>query len=362
MKYLDEFQDNFLAKSLKDKISYLAGDRKFTFMEVCGTHTMAIARYGIKSLIPETIRLLSGPGCPVCVTAPQVIDKAVSLSNLNNVILVTFGDMFKVPGSYSNLARQKAEGKNIRIVYSAYEAIKIARENIEKKIVFLGIGFETTTPTVAATVIEAEKLNLKNFYVLSAFKTIPNALKVLADDAELSLDGLICPGHLSTITGTRLYKFLALNYNLACVVTGFEPVDILQSIYMLLKQKLENKITVQNQYIRSVKEDGNPKAVRLMNTVFEACDSIWRGIGNIPGSGLKFKKEYQAFDADLNFEIKAGKTVEPEGCICGLILRGRKTPKDCKLFKKICTPENPVGACMVSSEGTCAAYYRFYER
>lgn len=359
MKYLAEFEDNKISQKLSENISKLARNKKFVFMEVCGTHTMAIARFGIKSLLPENIKLLSGPGCPVCVTPVEFIDKAIALARLKDVIITTFGDMFKVPGSAASLAEEKAVGRDIRIVYSAGDSIGIAEGNPGKKVIFLGIGFETTSPAVAVTVLEAKKLNLKNFYVLSAFKIIPNALKILADDPELKLDGLICPGHLSTITGTRIYDFLARDYNLACVVTGFEPLDILQGIYMLVKQKLENKIKVENQYTRSVKQDGNPKALELLDTVFEPCDSNWRGIGNISGSGLKLKKEFKNFDAEYNFKIKIKNIREPRGCICGLILRGHKTPLNCRLFKSICAPTNPVGACMVSSEGTCAAYFKY---
>lgn len=359
MKYKDEFQNNKIAQKLALAISKTAGGKPITLMEVCGTHTMAIHRFGIKELLPEKMKLLSGPGCPVCVTANEDIDAAIAFAGRNDCILTTFGDMFKVPGSTSSLAKEKAEGRNVVIVYSPLDALGVAEKNPDKKTVFFGIGFETTAPTVAAVITEAKKRNLKNFFVYSAFKIIPNALRALLDTPELKLDGLICPGHLSAVTGSRIYEFIPEEFRIPCVITGFEALDILQGILMLAKQAAEGRAEVEIQYKRSVPPEGNPLAMKLLNEVFEATNSVWRGIGLIPGSGLKIRKEFESFDAGKNIPVNIEESRENPGCICGFVLRGLKIPTECKLYGKICTPENPVGACMVSSEGTCAAYYKY---
>lgn len=328
-------------------------------MEVCGTHTVSIFRHGIRSLIPSNIKLLSGPGCPVCVTPIEDIDKMLYISKQSNVILTTFGDMMRVPGSDGSLYKAKAEGTDIRMVYSPLDALKIAKENKDKKVIFFAVGFETTSPLIAATLFEADRKNIENFYIYSVHKLVPPALEVLVNTEELKLDGFILPGHVSTIIGSRVYEFIPYRYKKACVITGFDADDILQAIGMLLKQITENEPKVEIQYKDAVKPEGNPKAVEFINQYFEPCDSNWRGIGIIPKSGLKLKKEFSHRDAEVVFNIPELKSKEPKGCQCGVVLRGIKLPPECPLFAKVCTPENPVGACMVSSEGSCAAYYKY---
>lgn len=359
MKYKDEFANNDLAQKLIQKINKINSGALFNFMEVCGTHTMSIARYGIKPLLPENIKLLSGPGCPVCVTSNKDIDLIIKYTDYPDVIVTTFGDMFKVPGSYSSLAKEKAKGKDIRLVYSPMDALVVAGQNPKKKVVFMGIGFETTAPTVAAVLLEAERLKINNFYILSAFKVVPDVLEILVNDPQLKLNGLICPGHLSIITGTDIYLPLAQKYKIPCVVTGFEPLDILRGIYMLLKQNVEGRSEVENEYSRAVTRQGNELAMRILFDLFDITSSNWRGIGDIPKSGLKLKDRYSKFDIEKILPVTIDKIAENPGCICGFILRGIKEPTDCKLFKTVCNPENPIGACMVSSEGTCAAYYKY---
>lgn len=358
MKYIDEFRNRELAGGLIKKIKENSG-RPVKLMEVCGTHTVNVFKYGIKELLPKSITLLSGPGCPVCVTPNETIDKAIALSQEKDVILVTFGDMMDVPGSSSSLAREKSQGSDIRVVYSVQDAIKIATENSKRKIIFLAVGFETTSPTVSVSLVKAEELRLKNYFILQGHKLIPPAMKALVEDEKLDLNGFICPGHVSTIIGRRPYEFLATQYRLPCVISGFEPLDILQSIYMLINQIEEGRAEAQIQYKRSVKEEGNPLALRKLYQVFEVSDSNWRGLGLIPGSGLKVRDEFKNFDAEENFSVEIGEVEENPDCLCGSILRGIKTPLDCSLFGKLCRPENPVGACMVSSEGSCSAYYKY---
>jgi hydrogenase expression/formation protein HypD len=359
MKYFDEFRNSTIAKHLAHEISDITGDREMTFMEVCGGHTIAIFKYGIRELLPKGIRLISGPGCPVCVSPTSYIDYAVALSRQEKVTISTFGDMIKVPGSSSNLRQEKAQGADIRVVYSAMDALQIAHDNRDSKIVFLGIGFETTAPTIAATIMQARVAKLNNFFVLSTLKTMPNALKALLDGGNLGIQGFICPGHVSTITGLGIYNFIASDYHVPCVISGFEATDLLQTILMLAQQVSQGISKVENQYTRGVKPEGNPIAQKLINEVFEPCDSEWRGLGIIPGSGLAIKEEFSEFDAYRHFEVKIEPSHDNPNCICGDIMRGAQTPLECKLFKKICTPENPVGACMVSNEGTCATYFKY---
>lgn len=359
MKYKNEFQRNDLAERIAAAIASIPLDKPVNLMEVCGTHTHAISRFGIRSMLPEKVNLLSGPGCPVCVTPNEYIDHALAIAALPGVITTTFGDMFRVPGSYSSLQKIKGEGADVRIVYSPSRAVEIAKKNPDRKVVFLGVGFETTAPTVAAVIMQAKAEGVGNFSVLPGFKTLPNALKTLAESPELKLDGLICPGHLSVITGTKLYEQVAEKFHIACVVTGFEALDILEGIRLLLLQISHGKAVVENEYSRIVKTEGNPKAMGLLYEIFHDCNSNWRGIGEIPDSGLEFNGTYEEFDTSKIFEVKIPHAKHPEGCICGQILTGVKKPADCPLFAKFCTPENPVGACMVSSEGTCAAYYRY---
>ena len=356
---MDEFRNKEAVRGLVKKIAGIADRKRLTFMEVCGTHTMFAARYGIRNILPENVKLLSGPGCPVCVTPNSYLDRAIAISRLRGSIISTFGDMFRVPGSSSSLAREKSRGGDIRIIYSASDSVKLAGENPDRKVVFLGIGFETTAPTVAATILAARHAGLKNFFVLCGHKTIPNAMEMLVNSPELNVSGFICPGHVSAVIGSRSYEPLAREYRVPCVVAGFEPTDILQAIYMLAKQVKEGRASVENQYSRVVAEDGNRKAVSVMEEVFEPKDAEWRGIGVVPLSGLSMREEFSSFDAESNIEVEVEETREFPRCICGEILRGVKTPLQCELFGKECTPVEPKGACMVSSEGTCAAYYKY---
>ncbi|MFC1961435.1 hydrogenase formation protein HypD [Chloroflexota bacterium] len=358
MKFATEYRDAELGRRLIERIRRHA-TKPVRFMEFCGGHTASIVRHGIRQLLPPTIEMLSGPGCPVCVTANADLDKAIALAQLPDVIITTFGDMLKVPGSYSSLQQAKAEGGDIRIVYSAQDALAIARNNPHKSIVFLGIGFETTAPTIAASVLEAEQAKLKNYYVLSLHKLCPPVMKVLLDSGEVKLDGIVCPGHVSTIIGAAPYDFIPRDYGIACVVSGFEPLDILLCVEMLVTQLENGAPRVEIAYRRGVTPEGNRYAIEIMERVFEPGTAIWRGIGTIPGSGLKLKPEYRRFDAELAFSIKPKPPREPKGCLCGEILRGVKTPLDCSLFRSACRPERPVGPCMVSTEGSCAIYYQY---
>lgn len=362
MKYLDEYRQPNIAKKILDKIKAISR-REIKLMEVCGTHTVAIFRSGIRNILPDNISLISGPGCPVCVTSKEDIDKAVVISRQKGVILATYGDMFRVPGSRSSLEIEKANGADVRIVYSSLDALEIARRNPEKRLVLMGIGFETTSPTIASAIITAKKENLKNFYVLVFHKLIPPAMKAILDSGEMMINGFICPGHVSTIIGSYPYEFIAKDYNVGCVITGFEPVDILQGILMLVQMIESESPKVEIEYRRFVKPEGNPKALELINEVFNICDSKWRGLGVISNSGLTLKNEYAMFDADPVFDIKTDFNDEYEEeslqCICGEILKGIKIPTDCGLFGNLCTPDTPVGPCMVSSEGTCSAYFKY---
>lgn len=359
MKYIDEFRDERLCQGLAKEISQAADGREMTLMEVCGTHTVSIFRYGIRSLLPPNIRLLSGPGCPVCVTPNQHIDQAIGYSRKPDVIVATFGDLMKVPGSTSSLARERSLGRDVRIVYSAGDSLRLAEENSERTTVFLGIGFETTAPTVAASLQDADKKRLGNYFVLSMHKLIPPAMKAILDSGEVQINGFILPGHVSTIIGTGAYEFIAQDYGVPCVATGFEPMDVLQAVLMLAKQIGSGTSRVENQYTRAVKREGNLKAKALLNEMFDPVDCEWRGLGMIPMSGLAIREPYARFDAHRNIQVETEETKEHPNCICGDILRGAKTPRDCDLFGKSCTPESPIGPCMVSSEGTCAAYYKY---
>jgi hydrogenase expression/formation protein HypD len=358
MKFVEEYRDPELGKKLLDRI-HKRSRKPARLMEFCGGHTVAIFKHGLRQLLPENIKMLSGPGCPVCVTAGADLDKAIALGKIPNVIITSFGDMVRVPGSRSSLQKAKAEGADVRIVYSAQDALAIARDNPGKSIVFIGIGFETTAPTIAASILQAEQEKLKNYYVLSLHKICPPIMKAILDLGEVRLDGIICPGHVSAIIGSRPYQFIADEYHIACAVSGFEPVDILLAVDRLVEQIESGQPSVEIAYRRGVKPEGNLPALRLMESVFETGDANWRGIGVVPASGLNIKKKYEKFDAEKNFSINAGPTREPKGCICGSVLRGVSTPNDCKLFHVTCTPEHPVGPCMVSSEGSCATYYEY---
>ncbi|MCF8144348.1 MAG: hydrogenase formation protein HypD [Deltaproteobacteria bacterium] len=360
MKYMDEYRDRDVAKALSEKIREVS-QRPVRFMEICGTHTMAIFRHGIRSLLPEHIQLVSGPGCPVCVTAMEEIDRAVKLARIPGVLVTTFGDMLRVPGSLSSLKNEQANGAAVKMVYSTIDALRLAIDTPDREVVFLGIGFETTAPTVAAAIKTAHEQGQKNFSVLSAHKLLPPAMDALLSAGNLAIDGFICPGHVTTIIGTASYEKVAERYHIPCVVTGFEPVDILEGILMLVKQVEEQRATVQIQYGRGASPEGNQAALHLMDEVFEPCDSPWRGLGNIPRSGLAIRKRYSLCDARSRFDIAVPPASEPAGCRCAEILRGAVRPTDCRLFRKACTPRTPIGPCMVSSEGTCAAYFKYHD-
>ncbi len=358
MKFVDEYRDPELAKKLIDRI-HRHSTKPIRLMEFCGGHTVAIFKHGIRQLLPQTIEMLSGPGCPVCVTANSDLDKAIALAHLPNVIITSFGDMIRVPGSYSSLQQAKAEGCDVRVVYSVQDALYIARDNPDKSVIFIGIGFETTAPTIAASIMQAGQEGVNNYYVLSLHKLCPPIMKTILDMGEVRLNGIVCPGHVSAVIGSYPYQFIPDNYNIACVVSGFEPLDILLCVDMLVNQIEAGQYKVEIAYRRGVKPEGNQQALKLMDTVFEVGEANWRGIGVVPSSGLKIKERYQQFNAEANFTINLKPSREAKGCLCGSILRGVKTPLDCKLFRHRCTPEHPVGPCMVSSEGSCATYYHY---
>lgn len=357
-----EHSDRKIAAYLVDQIrSATDSAGPIRLMEVCGTHTMAIFRHGIRSLLPEGVSLLSGPGCPVCVTDQQEIDACIALSQLEEVIVATFGDLIRVPGTYTSLQKEMAEGAEVRVVYSAMDAVQLARQNPGKNVVFLGVGFETTTPTVAAAIVTAQKLKLTNFSVFSAHKTVPPALTALMSLPGVKVDGFLLPGHVSVIIGLNGYRSFFAKYRVPCVVAGFEPNDILQAILMLARQIGQGRHLLENAYPRAVNDEGNPKAREVMHQVFEPCEARWRGLGTIAASGLAIRKEYAQFDAVRRFRPAVVEMSPPKGCACGEILTGAKTPLQCALFRAKCTPLTPVGPCMVSTEGTCAAYYRYHE-
>jgi len=358
MEYVDEYRDPDRIQHLVDHIRKISR-KPVKLMEVCGTHTVTIFRNGIRDLLPDHVTLISGPGCPVCVTPIEGIDRAIALAQEHEITIVTFGDLVRVPGSETTLLEQRAEGADVRVVYSAYDALLMAQRNMSRHVVFLGVGFETTAPTIAAVIQRAKEAGIHNFTVLSMHKVLPPALKALVNTPGLEINGFICPGHVSTIIGTDPYVPIARDFGVPCVIAGFEPLDVLQAIGLLVGQIERGEARVENQYRRVVSPQGNPKARALLEDVFEPCDSVWRGLGSLPGSGLKLSPHYGYFDAERRFDIRAVDGREPPGCLCGDILRGLKRPPDCPLFRRTCSPESPVGACMVSSEGTCAAYYKY---
>jgi len=333
-------------------------EKPITLMEVCGSHTMAISRFGIRSLLPDNIRLISGPGCPVCVTEITYIDYAAALSRIPGTIILSYGDLLRVPGSRSSLERERAEGADIRIVYSAMQALEAARENPDKQLIFCGIGFETTTPGTAALIEKAAEERIGNLTVLGAHKTMKPAMSALLESGT-AIDGYICPGHVSVITGMGIYRELCREYPIACTVTGFEAEEILTGILSLVRTIQNGGDPVVNAYPGVVKEEGNRKARNLVDGIFEPVDALWRGLGSIPGSGLGIRGKYAEFDAYRRFKLDVDPGIEPRGCRCGEVLRGICTPAECPLFGNRCIPEDPVGACMVSSEGSCAAWYNY---
>lgn len=358
ISYAEEYRDPAISQNLVRQIK-ATSCRPIRLMEVCGTHTMAIFRHGIRTLLPDTIALISGPGCPVCVTAQGDIDAFVELSRCKQVTLATFGDLMRVPGSGSSLQRETAEGADVRVVYSALDAVQLARQTPDRQVVFLGVGFETTAPTIAAAILCAQQLKLENFTVYSAHKTVPVALNALMSNPQVRIDGFLLPGHVSVIIGLDAYQPFFEQFQIPSVVVGFEPVDILRGVLELVTMIEKGSPALGNAYSRAVTQQGNTQARQVMASVFEPCDVAWRGLGVIPGSGLAIRPELAGFDAVRRFGLEVQDTPEPKGCACGEILSGTRMPPECALFRKRCTPMSPVGPCMVSSEGTCAAYYRY---
>ena len=334
--------------------------RPVRLMEVCGTHTMAIAAAGLRSLLPENVRLLSGPGCPVCVTPAEVIDAVLALATEKNLILASYGDMIRVPGSRpgDSLQRRRALGADVRICYSPMDALDIAAQNPAKEIVFLGVGFETTAPGTAAAILSARERGLENFSVWSMLKTVEPALRALMGMEGFNVQGFLCPGHVATILGEEGFRFLPEEYGMPAVISGFEPEDILLAVYRLLRQITEGAPRLENEYPRAVRPEGNPLARRVMDACFVPRSDLWRGLGLIPASGLGLRAELAAFDAEKKFGVKIAGSA-PTACRCGEVITGRMDPPGCPLFGGRCTPEDPVGPCMVSSEGACAAWYKY---
>jgi len=358
LTYSQEFKDPEISKALVARIREKS-TRPLRLMEVCGTHTMAIFRHGIRSVLPGTITLLSGPGCPVCVTAQRDIDTYVMLARRPDVILTTFGDLMKVPGSGSSLAGEKARGADVRMVYSVFDALAVAKKNPDKEVVFCAVGFETTIPTIAGAVLTAKTQGINNFSICGANKLTPPALAALMETDGVEINGFILPGHVSVITGLDAFAPTFEKYRIPSVVTGFEPVDILRAVLILVAQNASEPPGLVNAYPRAVADAGNPKARAIMDQVFERADALWRGIGTIPDSGMVLRESFCEFDAAGKFDMPVPDTREPAGCDCGRILMGLKRPDQCRLYKKTCTPMHPVGPCMVSSEGACAAFYKY---
>jgi hydrogenase expression/formation protein HypD len=362
MKYVNEFRNPEKALALQKEIVKLSQqiDRHLKIMEVCGGHTHSIFKYGIEEILPHNIELIHGPGCPVCVMPKGRIDEAIALCQNPDIIFTTFGDTMRVPGSKVSLLQAKAQGADIRMVYSPLDSLKIAKENPHKEIVFFGLGFETTAPSTAFTILQAAAENITNFSMFSNHVLVIPALKALLNNPDLELDGFVGPGHVSMVIGTEPYEFISQEYHKPIVISGFEPLDIFQSIWMLLKQIVENRCEVENQYNRLVEPNGNKNALQAMNQVFIVREKFeWRGLGEIPNSGFKIREEYAQFDAEVKFTIPNLKVADHKACQCGEILKGVLKPWQCKVFGTACTPETPIGTCMVSSEGACAAYYKY---
>jgi len=366
MKYVDEFRDPHKAESLLGAIGELTKKLALTqeaplrLMEVCGGHTHAIFRYGIANMLPSGIEFVHGPGCPVCVLPIGCVDTCVAIAERPNVIFATFGDAMRVPGSAKSLLQARAGGADVRMVYSPLDALGFARENPEKQIVFFGLGFETTMPSTALTVLQAQAEGVTNFSLLCNHITILPTLRAILDTPELRIDGFLGPGHVSMVIGTGAYDFIAQDYKRPLVVTGFEPLDVLQSVWMLLKQKMEARCAIENQYDRVVPVEGNAAALSAIARVFETRDICeWRGLGMIAESGMRMREAYASFDAERKFDVCISKALDSAPCECGEVLKGLKKPWECTLFGKSCTPEAPLGALMVSSEGACAAYYQY---
>ena len=358
MKFLTEYRNAEVANKYLEEIKKSV-TRPWKIMEICGGQTHSLVKHGILSVLPKEITMIHGPGCPVCVTPLNLIDKAIYLAEKEDVILCSFGDMIRVPGSEKSILEAKASGADIRVLYSPLEAVNIAVANPDKQVVFFAVGFETTAPANALSVVHANKLGLKNYSILASHVLVPPAIDALMSDPENIIDGFLAAGHVCTIMGTEEYYPLSKQFNVPIVVTGFEPVDILQGILMVVKQLEKGEAKVENQYARMVRKEGNISAKEVINDVFEVTDRMWRGIDVIPMSGYQVKEKYADFDANKKFDINIAEAPENEACIAGDIMKGKKKPVDCPQFGKACTPQTPLGAPMVSSEGACAAYYNF---
>ena len=361
MKYVDEFRSGELARALASELAEaMPSNRRLALMEVCGGHTHAIYKHGIDELLPDGLELVHGPGCPVCVIPVGRVDDAVSLALEPNVIFTTFGDMMRVPGSKGSLLDARSRGADVRMVYSPLDALELARANPEHELIFFAIGFETTAPSTAVTLLQAQAQGIANFSVFCNHVTIGRPLKAILDAPELRLDGLIAPGHVSAVIGSHPYDFIAAEYGRPVVVAGFEPLDILQSILMLVRQLAAGRAEVENQYTRVVRKDGNPRALEAIEQTMELRDSFeWRGLGSIPRSGLRLRDQLADWDAERRYEVPGKSVPDHKACQCGQVLRGLVKPWECKVFGTACTPERPIGTCMVSAEGACAAYYHY---
>jgi len=357
VKFAAEFRSRDLVAGIARNI-HRASTGKWTLMEFCGTHTVTIFRHGLKTLLPDNLKLVSGPGCPVCVTSRADIDRIIALCDVPSAVIATYGDMIKVPGSRMNLSERRARGADVRVVYSSYDALALARRHPDRKVFFIGIGFETTAPSTAAAVIKAAETGLDNFHVLSLHKLTPPVIGALLEDGT-EVDGFICPGHVCSIIGARPLEPVARQWKKPCVVAGFEPGDVLQAILMLVRQLEAGESRVEIEYARGVSYDGNANALAAIERVFDTTGSEWRGLGNVDHTGLVLRSEFAGFDASSFIEQEIEPVPDPPGCRCGDVLRGRISPLDCPLFRKACTPERPVGPCMVSSEGSCATYYQY---
>ncbi|MCM8796356.1 MAG: hydrogenase formation protein HypD [Candidatus Omnitrophica bacterium] len=372
MRYIDEYRNKGLIQAIAERIKMSLPGYPIKIMEVCGTHTHNFYRFGLDKLIPPNLKLISGPGCPVCVSTQDYIDSCINLAGYKDVILTTFGDMLAVPGSNSSLEKARARLGNIQVIYSPLDSLAIAQNNPGKKIVFLAVGFETTAPGIAITILKAKREKIRNFFIFSSLKLMPPTMEFLLKDKQLHLHGFLCPGHVSAIIGINAYLPLSRKYKICCCVAGFEPVDILDGIYLILRQIAEKRTGVENQYSRVVTAAGNRKAQSIIRQVFEVEDACWRGLGVIPASGLRIKREFSGFDARVNFSLNLDHGSESrlaaarvksanlqKRCRCDDVLRGIIQPDQCSLFKKICTPDQPYGPCMVSIEGACHAYYKY---
>jgi len=360
MKYVDEFRNGNLARRMATEITNISKGQKFKFMEVCGGHTHTIFKHGIEDILPENIELIHGPGCPVCVLPMGRIDDAIAIAKTEGTIFTTFGDMMRVPGSQGSLLDAKAVGADVRFIYSPLDALKIARQNPKKEVVFFAIGFETTAPSTAVTLLQAKNEDIQNFSVFCNHVTIIPTIKAILDSPDLRLDGFIGPGHVSMVIGLRTYQFIARDYQKPVVISGFEPLDIIQSILMLLKQYQTGKVVVENQYKRVVRPEGNLKSLEVMTQTMELRPYFeWRGLGFITHSALKIRSDFVQWDAEERFEVPGLQVADPKACQCGEVLKGVIKPWECKVFGTACTPETPIGSCMVSPEGACAAYFNY---